>query len=115
MEKMSETVCEKCRQCPHADLCTSGKKTRRDDGEKKKLMNRLVRIEGQIKGLEKMLEEDRYCRDILIQSSAVTSAVNAFTKEILANHIRNCVTANVRAGDEEIVEEMLDMLQKLMK
>ncbi len=111
----SEYINEKCKKCGHVDICTSEKKTNRDDASKKKLINRLSRIDGQIRGLQKMIEDDRYCMDVLTQSSAITSAMNSFNKEVLINHIRNCVTANIKAGNDEIVEEMLDMLQKLMK
>ena len=110
-----EYINEKCKKCAHVDICTSEKKTNRDEASKKKLLNRLARIEGQIRGLEKMVEEDRYCMDVLTQSSAISSAMNSFNKEVLINHIRNCVTANIKAGNDEIVEEMLGMLQKLMK
>lgn len=110
-----EYINEKCKRCAHVDICTSEKKTNRDGASKKKLLNRLARIEGQIRGLEKMVEDDRYCMDVLTQSSAISSAMNSFNKEVLINHIRNCVTANIKAGNDEIVEEMLGMLQKLMK
>ena len=112
---ITNTVNKKCEMCAHMDVCTSEKKYSRDGEAKKKLLNRLARIEGQIRGLEKMIDEDKYCIDVLTQSSAITSAMNSFNKEVLTNHIRNCVTANIKAGNDEVVEEMLDMLQKLMK
>ncbi len=111
----AEIINAKCAKCAHADLCESERKYGQDGESKKKLLNRLARIEGQIRGLEKMVDEDKYCIEVLTQSSAVTSAMNSFNREVLVNHIRNCVTANIKAGNDEIVEEMLDMLQKLMK
>ena len=111
----AKAVNAKCQMCAHADVCTSEKKLGADGDAKKKLLNRLARIEGQIRGLEKMIDEDKYCIDVLTQSSAITSAMNSFNKEVLTNHIRNCVTANIKAGNDEVVEEMLGMLQKLMK
>ena len=115
IKELETQINEKYRKCAHVDICTSEKKYNRDGSAKKKLLNRLARIEGQIRGLEKMVDEDKYCIDVLTQSSAITSAMNSFNKEVLMNHIRNCVTANIKAGNDEIVEEMLDILQKLMK
>ena len=78
-------------------------------------MNRLNRIEGQVRGVKRMLEEDAYCVDILIQVSAINSALNSFNKELLANHIRSCVVENVRSGNEEVIDELVKTIQKLMK
>ncbi len=97
-----------------ADNCQCRKKIR-DDKEKHELMNRLRRIEGQVRGLQKMLDEDAWCPDILIQVSAVNSALNSFSKKLLASHLRTCVTQDIRAGREETVDELMDTLQKLMK
>lgn len=83
--------------------------------EYKKLLSRLRRIEGQVRGIEKMLEEDRYCVDILIQVSAAQSALNGFGKELLSEHIHSCVVEDVRAGKADAVEELTELLQKLMK
>ena len=102
---------EKIDHCPHC----SGKHKDRDDKEKKDLMNRLKRIEGQVRGVEGMLEEDAYCTDILIQVSAITSALNSFNKVLLANHMRSCVADNIRKGNDEIIDELVVTLQKLMK
>ncbi len=115
IKSLEAEINAKCAKCAHVDICESEKKYNKDGEAKKKLLNRLARIEGQIRGLEKMVDEDKYCIDVLTQSSAITSAMNSFNKEVLTNHIRNCVTANIKAGNDEIVEEMLDMLQKLMK
>ena len=87
----------------------------RDDQERRDLMNRLKRIEGQVRGLQRMLEENAYCPDILTQASAVNSALNSFCKVLLANHLRTCVTEDIRAGRDETVDELVDTLQKLMK
>ena len=90
------------------------KKTKRAENEKKKLMNRLKRIEGQVRGIENMLE-DAYCNDILIQSAAIVAAMNAFNKELLACHIKSCVVRDIRNGNGEVIDELVDTIQKLMK
>jgi DNA-binding FrmR family transcriptional regulator len=97
--------------CP----CCSEKHTARSEEEKKKLINRLKRIEGQIRGIIGMMENDAYCNDILIQSAAVNAAVNAFNKELLATHIRTCVARDIREGKDETIDELVATLQKLMK
>ena len=97
--------------CP----CCSEKHTARSEEEKKKLINRLKRIEGQIRGIIGMMEDDAYCNDILIQSAAVNAAVNAFNKELLATHIRTCVARDIREGKDETIDELVATLQKLMK
>ena len=97
--------------CP----CCSEKHTARSEEEKKKLINRLKRIEGQIRGIRGMMENDAYCNDILIQSAAVNAAVNAFNKELLATHIRTCVARDIREGKDETIDELVATLQKLMK
>ena len=78
-------------------------------------MNRLSRIEGQIRGIKGMLEKDAYCIDILNQVSAANCALNSFTKVLLASHIRSCVAEDVREGGEEKLDELVKTLQKLMK
>ena len=98
-----------------ACLCCSEKHTVRSEEEKKKLINRLKRIEGQIRGIIGMMENDAYCNDILIQSAAVNAAVNAFNKELLATHIRTCVARDIREGKDETIDELVATLQKLMK
>lgn len=95
--------------------CCSDKMTIRSDEQKKALLNRLKRIEGQVRGIQSMLENDAYCNDVLMQSAAVNAAMNAFNKELLANHIRNCVVRDIREGDDEIVDELVAIIQKLMK
>ena len=91
------------------------KKTMRSEEERKKLINRLKRVEGQIRGIIGMLENDAYCNDILIQSAAVNAAVNSFNKELLASHIRTCVARDIREGKDETIDELLRTLQKLMR
>lgn len=97
------------------DCCHCGKKRVRSEAEMKKLCNRLCRIEGQVRGLREMLQKDVYCTDILIQVSAIQSALNAFSRELLANHIRTCVASGIQTGDQAVVEELIATLQKLMK
>ena len=95
--------------------CCHEKTTKRDPQEQKKLINRLNRIEGQIRGIRNMIEKDAYCTDILVQSAAVNAAVNAFNKELLASHIKGCVARDIREGDDDVIQELVDTLQKLMK
>ena len=98
-------------KCPHC----SGKHKERDEREKKELMNRLKSIEGQVRGLEGTLENDVYCTDIIMQVTAVTSALNSFNKVLLGNHIKTCVAENIRAGNDDVIDELTQTLQKLMK
>ena len=93
----------------------SGKSTSRSADEQKKLIHRLNRIEGQIRGIRKMVEQNAYCTDILTQSAAVNAAVNAFNRELIASHLRNCVARDIRDGKEEVIDELVITLQKLMK
>lgn len=97
--------------------CCGGnvKKTERAEKDKKKLVNRLSRIEGQIRGIKKMIENDAYCNDVLIQSAAVGAAINAFNRELLSNHIHSCVVRDIREGKDEFVDELMVTLQKLIK
>lgn len=91
------------------------KKTVRSEEQKKKLLNRLKRIEGQVRGLQTMIENDTYCNDILIQSSAVNAAMHGFNKELLSCHIHNCVVRDIKEGNEEVVDELIITLGKLMR
>ncbi len=95
--------------------CACEKSTERSAEEQKKLINRLSRIEGQIRGLRGMIERDAYCADILTQSAAAAAALNAFNKEVLARHISTCVVRDIRSGDEETIGELVDLVRKLMK
>lgn len=97
------------------EVCCSCKKTLRSEEERKKLMNRLSRIEGQIRGIRGMLERDAYCNDILIQSAAVNAAINSFNKELLSSHIHSCVVRDIREGKDDVVDELVSTIQKLMK
>ena len=87
----------------------------RSEEEFKNLIHRLNRIEGQIRGIKGMIERNAYCPDILIQSSAVSNAINAFNRELIANHIKSCVANDIRSGNDETIDELLSTLQKLMK
>ena len=95
-------------------FCSKRKKERSPE-EYKCLMNRLCRIEGQIKGIKNMLENDAYCPDILIQVSAVNAALNSFNKVLLANHLKSCVIEDIRKGNNQVIDELVKTLQKLMK
>ncbi len=91
------------------------KKTVRPPEQAKKLVNRLNRIEGQIRGIRNMVESDAYCNDILVQSAAVTAAINAFNRELIANHMHGCVKRDLLEGHDEVIDELVHTLQKLMK
>lgn len=97
--------------CKH---CSERKKYRTED-EQKNLLKRLRMAEGQIRGIQKMVEENAYCPDIMIQISAVTSALASFNKELLASHIRSCVAEDIRDGNDESIDEFVKLMQKLMK
>ena len=97
-----------CCQCSH-------KTKERSEKEYRDLMNRLKRIEGQVRGIQGMLEKDAYCTDILVQVAAVNAALNSFNRVLLANHLHTCVAENVRAGNDEVLDELAGVLQKLMK
>ena len=87
----------------------------RGEQEYKDLIHRLNRVEGQIRGIKKMVENNAYCPEILIQVSAANAALNSFTKVLLASHIRSCVAEDIREGKEETIDELVTVLQKLMK
>ena len=87
----------------------------REPQEYEALLKRLSRIEGQVRGVRGMVEKEAYCTDILTQVSAIQSALNAFSRELLANHIRTCVTEGIRKGDTEVVDELVRTVEKLMK
>ena len=98
-----------------SDTCCCQKTKERSPEEYKSLVNRLNRIEGQIRGIRGMLDKNAYCPDILAQVAAANAALNAFSKELLSNHIRSCVVNDVRAGNDEVIDELLDTLRKLMR
>ena len=95
--------------------CSCHKKRVRSEEELRKLSNRLSRIEGQVRGLREMLQKDVYCTDILVQVSAVNAALNSFSKELLSEHLRTCVADGIRRGDDQVIDELVGVLQKLMK
>lgn len=100
---------------PKKCCCCSQRKKERTPEEYTKLIHRLNRIEGQIRGIRGMVENNAYCPDILMQSAAVTAAMNAFNKELLASHIRTCVAQDISDGKDEVIDELVSTLQKLMK
>lgn len=110
-----KSCCSNDNATPSAPACCCTRHTDCSEADRKKLINRLKRIEGQIRGIIGMLENDAYCNDILIQSAAVNAAVNSFNKELLANHIRTCVARDIREGKDETIDELVATLQKLMK
>ena len=109
-QKMSDEIMQAV-ACP---ACAERSK-KREEGEFKDLMNRLKRIEGQVRGVQNMLENDAYCPDIMIQVSAINAALNSFNKQLMANHIKSCVAEDVRNGNDAKMDELVAVLQKLMK
>lgn len=103
-EETQNTCCQRTDKTKH-----------RADGEYKDLLNRLSRIEGQVRGIKAMVEKDAYCVDILTQVSAVNAALNSFSKVLLANHIKTCVARDIREGKDETIDELVVTLQKLMR
>ncbi|MBQ9241776.1 MAG: metal-sensing transcriptional repressor [Proteobacteria bacterium] len=118
-----EDCCERRRCCcdsqgGHEVLATQTcqcKFKHRTENERKTMINRLRRIEGQVRGLEKMVENDAYCTDIVTQVSAVQAALNAFSKQLLANHIQTCVIQDIRDGKDDVVDDLIHTIHKLMK
>ena len=99
------------KKCP----CNEPRKKKRSPKEQKALLKRLRLAEGQIRGIQAMVENDAWCPEILVQVSAVTAALNSFSKELLACHIKSCVSEDIRKGDDEAIDEFVKVLQKLMK
>jgi len=95
--------------------CCCSRIKKRSEEEQKKLINRLNRIEGQIRGIKSMIESDGYCTDIVTQVSAAGAALDAFSRELLAEHIRTCVADDIRSGSDEKTEELIDILRRIMK
>ena len=104
-----------CSKDTHPDGNCCERRKKRSEEEFRSLMNRLKRIEGQVRGVEKMLENDAYCPDILTQVSAINSALNSFNKVLLASHMKSCVVNDIRAGKDEVIDELVETLQKIMK
>lgn len=101
------------RNCQDSDCCLKHK--HREEKEYRDLIHRLNRIEGQVRGIRSMVEEERYCVDIITQVSAISSALNAFNKALLSQHIKTCVADNIRNGNDEVIDELCETLKKLMK
>ena len=97
------------------ETCCGEEKTHRSEEQRKKLIHRLNRLEGQIRGIRGMVERDSYCTDILTQSAAVQAALNAFNRELIAAHLHSCVARDLREGKDEVIDELVLTLQKLMK
>ncbi|MEE1220079.1 MAG: metal-sensing transcriptional repressor [Ruminococcus sp.] len=97
------------------ECCCSKKTKERTDEEYKKLINRLNRIEGQVRGVKGMVEKNAYCTDIIVQVSAINAALNSFNKELLANHIRTCVVDDIKDGKDDTLDDLINTLSKLMK
>lgn len=95
--------------------CHCHKNKIRSPEEHKKLINRLNRIEGQIRGIKGMVENDAYCIDIMMQAQAASSALDAFNRKLLSEHIKTCVTDDIKSGNEQTVDELIDTLRRLMK
>lgn len=95
--------------------CSCHRTKQRPGAEYKRLIHRLSRIEGQIRGIRGMVERSAYCPDILAQVAAANAALNAFSRELLAEHIKTCVAQDIRAGNDETIDELLATLRKLMK
>ena len=116
MEHICDSTCADCKVRKATQECTCCKKKKeRSDKEYRDLMNRLKRIEGQVRGIQGMLEKDAYCTDIMVQVAAVNAALNSFNKVLLTNHLHTCVAENIRAGNDEVIDELATLLQKLMK
>lgn len=95
--------------------CCCEKHTQRDGEDRKKLLNRLSRIEGQIRGLKTMIEEDKYCMDIIVQAAAAGAALSSFEREVLSSHMHSCVVRDIRDGNDDVVDELMAVLQKVMR
>lgn len=112
-------MCEEQNEMLEVEVCCSGQHSERESHHsekvKKTLITRLNRIEGQIRGIKGLVEKDTYCDDVITQISAVQSALNSFSKVLLETHLKSCVTERIRAGDFEIVDELLVTIQRLMK
>lgn len=94
--------------------CEHCRKKHRTDAEYKALSNRLSRIEGQIRGIKGMIERDAYCPDILIQVSAVNAALEAFSRELLSEHIRTCVVEDIKSGKQDTADELVSLLKRIL-
>lgn len=102
---MEDVNCNKC----------GIKHKHRDDKEYKDLICRLNKIEGQIRGIKKMVEDERYCVDILTQTGAIAAAINSFNKILLSEHIKSCVVEDIKSGNDDVVDELCQTIQRLMR
>ena len=98
-----------------SEVCSCHKKKERTDEERRALMNRLSRIEGQIRGIRRMVEENAYCPDILVQASAVSSAIRSFERELLSSHLKTCVVKDIREGNDDVIDELLNIIEKISR
>ena len=114
-QTMSLPAEKKAEHAEEKPCCCCHKKKERSEKEYKDLIHRLNRIEGQIRGIRNMVEQDAYCPDILIQVAAANAALNSFNKVLLGNHLRTCVANDIREGHDETIDELLKVLQRLMK
>ena len=110
---MHDIYCPSCDKAP--ENCLNCRKKHRDSAEYDALIKRLKRIEGQVRGVQGMVEKDAYCTDILTQVSAIQSALNAFSKELLASHIRTCVVQDIQSGDLDVIDDLVSTIHKMMK
>lgn len=108
VDEENQNLEEFCEGCSH-------KKKERSPKELRDLVNRLSRIEGQVRGIKGMVEKEAYCTDILVQVAAVNAALNSFNRVLLADHIKTCVTQDIRDGKMETVDELVETMKKLMK
>lgn len=115
--KVRETVDDEVSEsCNESSSCCCGEKHKKRKGEEyRDLICRLNRIEGQVRGIKGMVEKDCYCVDILTQVLAIQAALNAFNRTLLSSHIRSCVVEDIRSGHDEVVDELVDTIRKLMK
>ncbi len=104
MSNQKETGCPAC-----------AKATERSDEQRRRLLNRLSRLEGQVRGVRKMVEEDAYCNDILVQTAAISAAINAFSREVLRSHLKSCVIRDIREGRDEVADELMETLERMMR
>ena len=114
-EREEKRECGCCAESGGSAAPDGSRKTERPEECRRKLIHRLNRIEGQIRGIRQMIENDAYCNDVLTQSAAAGAALNAFNRELIAAHLRGCVAKDLREGDESVIEELLGTLQKMMK
>ena len=116
-KEVQATASGKCSKCCTVEdhSCCSHKTKERTEKEYKDLINRLNRIEGQVRGVKNMIENDAYCTDIVLQVSAINAALNSFNRQLLAEHIRTCVADDIRNGKDDTIEDLVNTVTRLMK